>query len=96
MNFGIKTKNPATDSRLRSPQKIDFRADGTQESHPTAWELIIIMLEQNTFIFILFFLFIIFLFFFLLFRLILSLSELNPWFENLSYFIYVSFVNYAT
>ena len=22
------------------PQKIDFRADGTHESHPTAWELI--------------------------------------------------------
>ena len=70
---------------------MDFRADGTQVSHPTAWELIIIMLDQNTFIFILFFLFIIFLFFFLLFRLILSLSELNPWFENSAFFTYLKF-----
>ena len=23
----------------RVPRKIDFRADGTHESHPTAWEL---------------------------------------------------------
>ena len=25
--------------RKRVPHKIDFRADGTHESHPTAWEL---------------------------------------------------------
>ena len=39
MNFRIITKNHADDSKIRYPQKIDFRADGTQESHPTAWEL---------------------------------------------------------
>ena len=39
MNFRIITKNHASDSKIRSPHKIDFRADGTQESHPTAWEL---------------------------------------------------------
>ena len=31
-------KNHAADSK-RSLQKIDFRADETHESHPTAWEL---------------------------------------------------------
>ena len=40
MNFRIMTKNHAADSEIRSPQKIDLRADGTHESHPTAWELI--------------------------------------------------------
>ena len=40
MNFRIITKNYATDSKIRSTQKIGFRADGTHESHPTAWELI--------------------------------------------------------
>ena len=33
------TKNHAADSKMRSPQKIDFRADETHEFHPTAWEL---------------------------------------------------------
>ena len=27
MNFGIITKNHAADSKIRSPQKIDFRGD---------------------------------------------------------------------
>ena len=39
MNFRIITKNHAVDSKIISPQKIDFRADGTHEFHPTAWEL---------------------------------------------------------
>ena len=36
MNFRIITKNHADDSKIRYPQKIDFRADGTHETHPTA------------------------------------------------------------
>ena len=40
MNFRIITKNHEADSKIGSPSKIDFRADGTQESHPTASELI--------------------------------------------------------
>ena len=40
MNFRIITKNHAADSKIEFPQKIVLRADGTQESHPTAWELI--------------------------------------------------------
>ena len=39
MNLGVITKNRAADSKLGSPLKIDFRADGTHKSHPTAWEL---------------------------------------------------------
>ena len=39
MNFRIITKNHAADSKIRYPQKIDFRVDGTHESYPTAWEL---------------------------------------------------------
>ena len=39
MNFRIIAKNHAADSKIRSSQKIDFRADGTQESNPIAWEL---------------------------------------------------------
>ena len=39
MNFRIITKNHAVDSKIGSAQKIDFKADGTQESHTTAWEL---------------------------------------------------------
>ena len=39
MNFRIITKNHAADSKIRSPQKIDFSGDGTHESHPTAWKL---------------------------------------------------------
>ena len=31
--------NHAADSKI-GPPKIDFRADETHESHPTAWELI--------------------------------------------------------
>ena len=37
MNFRIITKSHAADSKIGSPQ--NFRADGTHESHPTAWEL---------------------------------------------------------
>ena len=39
MTFRIITKNHAADSKIRSPQKIVFRADGNQDTHPTAWEL---------------------------------------------------------
>ena len=39
MNFRIITKNHAADAKIRFPQKIDFRADGTHEYHPTTWEL---------------------------------------------------------
>ena len=39
INLRILTKNHASDSKIRFPQKIDFRADGTHESHPTACEL---------------------------------------------------------
>ena len=48
MNFRIITKNHATDSKIGSPLKIDSRADGTHESHPTAWELRIILSIENT------------------------------------------------
>ena len=36
MNFRIITKNHSADSKIRSAQKIAFRAVGTHESHPTA------------------------------------------------------------
>ena len=36
MNFRIIPKNHETDSKIRSSQNIDFRTDGTHESHPTA------------------------------------------------------------
>ena len=39
MNLRIITKNHAADSKIGSPLKIDFRADWTHESNPTAWEL---------------------------------------------------------
>ena len=39
MNLRIITKNHAADSKIESPRKIDFRADWTHESIPTAWEL---------------------------------------------------------
>ena len=39
MNFRKPTKNHANDSQIGSPQKIDFRAVRTHESHPTACEL---------------------------------------------------------
>ena len=34
------TKHLAADSKIGSPLKIDFRADLTHESNPTAWEVI--------------------------------------------------------
>ena len=39
MNLRIITKNLAANSKIGSPFKIDFRADWTHESNPTAWEL---------------------------------------------------------
>ena len=39
IDFRIITKNHAADSKIGSGRKIDFRADRTHESHPTAWEL---------------------------------------------------------
>ena len=39
MNLSIITKNHAANSKIGSPQKIDFRPVWTHESHPTAWEL---------------------------------------------------------
>ena len=41
MKFRIIMNNLAADSKIKSPPKIDFRAEGTQEFHPTAWELMI-------------------------------------------------------
>ena len=40
MNLRIITKNHADDSKIGSPLKIDFKAEWTHESMPTAWELI--------------------------------------------------------
>ena len=45
MNLRIITKNIAADSKIGSPHKIDFRADWTHESNPTAWELSSILIE---------------------------------------------------
>ena len=39
MNLRIRTKNLAAVSKIGFPLKIDFRADWTHESYPTAWEL---------------------------------------------------------
>ena len=39
MNLRILAKNYAADSKIGSPLKIDFRAEWTHESIPTAWEL---------------------------------------------------------
>ena len=39
MNLRIITKNHADDSKIGSPLKIDFKAEWTHESMPTAWEL---------------------------------------------------------
>ena len=39
MNLGIITKNHADDSKIGSPLKIDFKAEWTHESMPTAWVL---------------------------------------------------------
>ena len=40
MNLRIITKNHADDSKKGSPLKIDFKAEWTHESMPTAWVLI--------------------------------------------------------
>ena len=40
MNLKIITKNHADDWKIGSPLKIDFRADRTHQSNPTAWDLI--------------------------------------------------------
>ena len=42
MNFRIIAKNHAADSKISFSRKIDFRADGTHESHLKAWELVLI------------------------------------------------------
>ena len=47
MNLRIITKNHAADSKIGSPLKIDFRADWTHESIPTAWELTIAYNNAN-------------------------------------------------
>ena len=39
MNFRIITKNHAAHSKIGSALKIDFRADWTHDSNPTALEL---------------------------------------------------------
>ena len=39
LNLRIITKNHAADSEIDSTLKIDFRADWTHESNPTAWGL---------------------------------------------------------
>ena len=39
MNLRIITKNHAGDSKKESPLKIDFKAEWTHESMPTAWVL---------------------------------------------------------
>ena len=46
MNFRIITKNHAADSKITFHSKIDFRADGTHESHPTACELMVHLLGE--------------------------------------------------
>ena len=38
MNLRIITKNNAAESKIGSHLKIDFRANLTHESNPTAWE----------------------------------------------------------
>ena len=39
MNLRIITKNHADDSKIGFSLKIDFKAEWTHESMPTAWEL---------------------------------------------------------
>ena len=46
MNLRIITKNHAADWKIGSPLKIDFRADGTHDSIPTAWELKKVIFES--------------------------------------------------
>ena len=43
------TKNHETYSKIGFPQKIDFRADRTQGSHPKAWELMKWVFELKIF-----------------------------------------------
>ena len=38
-NLRIITKNHAVDLKIGSTLEIDFRADWTHESNPTAWEV---------------------------------------------------------
>ena len=40
MNLRIRTESHAVDSKIGSSLKIDFKTDWTNESNPTAWELI--------------------------------------------------------
>ena len=47
MNLRIITKNHAADSKIGSLLKIDFRADWTHETIPTAWELNWTRMGQN-------------------------------------------------
>ena len=42
MNLRIITKNHADDSKIGSSRKIDFKAEWTHESMPTAWVLFLI------------------------------------------------------
>ena len=42
IDLRIIKKNPVADSKIGSPLKIDFRADWTHESIPTAWELTVL------------------------------------------------------
>ena len=49
MNLRIKTKNYVADSKIGSPLKIDIRADWTQKSNPTAWELMCTVNEKRLF-----------------------------------------------
>ena len=43
MNLRIITKNHTADSKMGTPFKIDFRANWTHASIPTAWKLIRIL-----------------------------------------------------
>ena len=45
--FQDNKKNHAADSKIGSPQKVDFRADGTYKFHPTVWELKFTTLTSN-------------------------------------------------
>ena len=45
MNLRIITKNHADDSKIGFPLKIDFKAEWTHESMPTAWEISIIFIK---------------------------------------------------
>ena len=47
MNLSIITKNNAANSKIGFSLKIDFRADWTHESNPTAWELMCSVNEKR-------------------------------------------------